>query len=194
MKVITFTIEDFKSACHSLQKTVARSGFKFDTLVGIASGGDYVANQFDSPNIFSVAMRRPSTASKQGIASLILPYLPAFLCRWLRIAEAKWLQWRNSRRPANQIPDCNISPFLAKHLESPRNVLIVDDAVDSGITLKAVYDAIKKRSPKSTIMTAAITQTQRNPVAKPDFALFRNETLIRFPWAKDMRYHSADIL
>ena len=67
-------------------------------------------------------------------------------------------------------------------------ILIVDDACDSGSTLRAVMDAVRKISPERVVIkTAVITTTTYRPVVSPDFSLYRNRTLIRFPWSKDMK-------
>lgn len=64
--------------------------------------------------------------------------------------------------------------------------MIVDDAVDSGASMQGVLTALRELSPESEIRTAAVTQTRSKPVVRPDYALFRDRTLIRFPWAMDM--------
>jgi hypoxanthine phosphoribosyltransferase len=64
-------------------------------------------------------------------------------------------------------------------------VLVVDDAVDSGATLIAVLDAVYKAAGSSKVRSAAITVTTENPMVMPDYYLYHDETLIRFPWSID---------
>lgn len=64
-------------------------------------------------------------------------------------------------------------------------VMVVDDAVDSGITLAAVLRTLRACCPPATeLRTAAITVTRPDPVVKPDYALYRG-VLCRFPWSFD---------
>lgn len=70
--------------------------------------------------------------------------------------------------------------------EEVKCVLIVDDAVDSGATLKAVVDKFKTVFPDKEIKTAAITVTGKKVMYYPDFCVYNNGTLIRTPWSIDM--------
>ena len=64
-------------------------------------------------------------------------------------------------------------------------LLVVDDAVDSGVTLATVIDLLRNTCPDRTeIRSAVITVTLEEPRAEPDYALYRG-VLCRFPWSFD---------
>jgi hypoxanthine phosphoribosyltransferase len=64
-------------------------------------------------------------------------------------------------------------------------MLIVDDAVDTGVTLAVVMEALVKRAPAAaTIRSAVVTLTTTKPVIAPDYVLIRQK-LCRFPWSMD---------
>ena len=67
---------------------------------------------------------------------------------------------------------------------SHSKILIVDDAIDSGMTMSVVQQAILLFDSSATVKTAVIVKTLKYQFFKPDFFLF-NEVLIRFPWSKD---------
>jgi hypoxanthine phosphoribosyltransferase len=64
-------------------------------------------------------------------------------------------------------------------------VLVVDDAVDSGVTLATVLRLLRESSPPDTqFRSAVVTVTLAQPLAEPDFVLYRG-VLCRFPWSFD---------
>ena len=71
--------------------------------------------------------------------------------------------------------------------EGGLNVLVVDDAVDSGATLRNVISALMDISPNNVIKTAALTVTRKSPIVMPDYYLYHDRTLMRFPWSEDRR-------
>ena len=63
---------------------------------------------------------------------------------------------------------------------------MVDDAVDSGYTLSHVLEAFKAVLPAGAeVRSAVITVTTDDPLVMPDFYLYNDKTLVRFPWAMD---------
>jgi hypoxanthine phosphoribosyltransferase len=77
-----------------------------------------------------------------------------------------------------------IGRHLAQGTASPR-VLVVDDAVDSGLTLATVLRVLREISPSNTqFRSAVVTVTLEQPLAEPDYVLYRG-VLCRFPWSFD---------
>ena len=75
------------------------------------------------------------------------------------------------------------------HHLRPSHLLVIDDAVDSGLTLKYVVGVLRASCNFPVeIFTAAITATRVSAerAVDPDFVLF-DGTLIRFPWSTDYR-------
>lgn len=190
-KVITVGPTAFPQLCRRLERHVAESGFTPDLVIGIKTGGEYVArNMFDDiPHAF-VAASRPSSRFKNGplnaAFNFLLSRLPHAVTDRMRIAEAKRLHaiYNKSDREIRKtvrIPDLP---------DSAHSILIVDDAVDSGRTMKAVMDAFSARFPEADIRSAAITVTTPDSILSPDYSIFNNQTLIRFPWAADSRHNA----
>lgn len=99
----------------------------------------------------------------------------------LRMAEARLL----ALRPRPSCPRIEILSELRRQL--PGQVLVVDDAVDSGITMQAVVEALRRARPDVEVRAAVITVTTGRPSVSPDYTLYNNHTLIRFPWSIDMK-------
>ena len=62
---------------------------------------------------------------------------------------------------------------------------MVDDAVDSGVTLAAVLDLLRDTCRRDIrFRSAVITVTLDNPMTEPDYTLYRGVPC-RFPWSFD---------
>lgn len=177
MKVLTLDNESFGTACVGLQKGVEDARFVPDMVLGIESGGRYVAEKVftDVPHCY-VTLRRPSTAAKTGLMRRLVRKLPRAVNDALRILESRILSLRHAEPIA-------FSGTLPAAVTAATNILIVDDAIDSGATMKAIKDAVKTSNPGACVKCAAITVTTRHPLVKTEFHLYN--CLIRFPWSAD---------
>lgn len=183
MRVITLDRDAFVVACGELAELVAASGRVPGVIVGIRTGGAYVADEmarrFPGARREDVTLRRPSTKGK-GRLRWLLGCLPIRVLDLLRMAEAFVLRHRRRAPGSLELGDGLVGL-------SGGDVLVVDDAVDSGVTLATVAGSLREANPGVAIMTAAITVTEREPAEMPDFALYNDKTLIRFPWSMDMK-------
>lgn len=177
--VITLDAENFAITCDQLQTQIVASGFVPDIVVGIRTGGAYVADNVfpDTPHTYTL-LQRLSTRRKANHYGRLLRSLPRFLADTLRIAESFLLSLRRPKPIAADVVD-------VPDLSGRRSILIVDDAVDSGVTLDAVYRAVAAAYPEADVRTATITVTTRSPLKMPDVYLYNDYTLIRFPWSLD---------
>lgn len=185
MKVITLHPSDLDSACHELAASL--QSFRPAIVVGILTGGGEVGRRVAScltdTSYYEISLQRPSTHTKHRLAWL-LRRLPLWIADTLRRYE--------SRRVARSAPASRhaaLPAALAAALGSmpaPR-VLIVDDAVDSGMTLKAVIQAVKSAAPDADVRSAVLTVTTPHPAVEPEYALWRREVLLRFPWSLDYK-------
>ena len=66
-------------------------------------------------------------------------------------------------------------------------ILVIDDAIDSGDTLFAIATTLKDMNPDARIDIAVMTETTRHPRIRANYTLYRNRTLIRFPWSNDYK-------
>lgn len=190
--VKTHTGNSFDDACSSLAQIVGAC-YSPNLIVGIARGGDFVAKNIISKGYFgdafyiSVKCQRNSTKSKGKIRlDVLLKMMPRVATNFLRRFESVALEWMfYSRGPSFDRKVAFIESDL-QQLRYAKNVLIVDDAVDSGVTMQTVRDWVMETNPAASIKTAAITTTFEFPVCCPDFSLYR-DVLVRFPWSNDAK-------
>lgn len=186
MKVLTLDRRSFEESCRRLGALVVNSDFTPDLIVGIRRGGEYVAWGlhvcFPHASLVSVSLQRPSTHKKHYLGSF-LRFFPQWILDMMRIVEARWLA-RHPKRACDMEPVA--LPVSLQKLGTKR-VLLVDDAVDSGVTMYRIVMALRSENPKIDLRTAAITVTTDDPIVRPDWALYNNGILIRFPWSMDAR-------
>ncbi len=195
LTVQTLDNNGLKEASFSLN-TMIFNDFIPNIIIGIRSGGFIVAEIMaqsakHKPLLLAISRHRASTEKKNKIKGLksFLKLLPYPITNQLRIWEHKKLTSKPVSKTIEFIPDtnelANLRGFLKAKPES--KILIVDDAVDSGETMKAVLDLVRKEAdPSCIIKTAAITVTTDTPIIKPDYILY-NHVLCRFPWSFDFK-------
>lgn len=181
MRVMSLSQSRFAQTCRDLAQVVAASGFVPDLVVGIKTGGEYVAlsmlPEFHGARYEAVELHRPSTSRKRWVRHLA--FLPTWMLDAMRMAEA-WLLHAHSRK--REISSVALQPDT-----EARRVLVVDDAVDSGITLKSVLHSVAQAMPQAQVRSAVITVTTQDPAVVPDYAILREQTLVRFPWSLDAK-------
>lgn len=183
MKVITVSHAKLDALTRQLAEQVTNdlSG-RIDTIVGIQRGGHFVAQSFlknfPSENFneyVAVTAQRPSTKRKIPAISRLLKNLPYPLLDFIRKIEAAILASKS-----HEVKQLNLNL-------KGRSFLVIDDAIDSGATMRSVVDSLRHNNPGAEIHTACITITTSHPAIMPDYYVFNNKTLVRFPWASDYK-------
>lgn len=192
IKVITADEERLGGMCASLAAMVSERSGAPDLIVGIRSGGAMVADRlsasFPEAALAYVVARRPSTAAKKrsgGILRSVLRVMPVPVLDFMRIVESRVLKKTGS--PYREVA-LDMDDVSAGLLATPgKKILVVDDAVDSGHTLYSVLVCLREKAPQARIESAVITVTTTSTVVEPDYTLYDNLTLVRFPWSMDAR-------
>lgn len=183
-RVVSFDEKCLADACRRLGGMVADSGYAPDVIVGIRSGGEYVAagmiTMFPKARLGGIDLKRPWTRSKDRFKK-ILRFLPSGVLDRLRILESCLIALK-----APRVNDVVMVPQELLGMGAVK-ILVVDDAVDSGVTLASVIKAFANANPGATIRSAVITVTTVSPMVTPDYSLYNNRTLIRFPWSMDWK-------
>ena len=178
-KILTLNCSDFKSACKKLEDNIISSGFLPDIVVGIESGGRYVADEiFAGVKHCYIAKHRPGNKSKKVLLSKIISKLPMLATNTLRRIESCVLSVRLLKRV--QAFEGNIP----SEIFDVYRILVVDDAIDTGNTMQSIVMALEKKNPNAQISTAVIVKTLPSSRIVPDYCLY-NDVLIRFPWSND---------
>ncbi len=197
MQVLTLNKDTFEEHATQLAKIVESDlpSDGFDAIIGVMRGGAIVCDAFCRHFPSSayrlrtdVMLQRPSTKRKNGTIAKILKIFPLRVLDFMRIAESRVLSLKRSWT-SKQPPAVSLSEELTNILKGlkPPKILIIDDAIDSGTTIYAIRQALQVANPEVDVKVAVITVTTTAPRIKADYALYRNQTLIRFPWSNDSR-------
>lgn len=181
--MITLGIEELQAAAKALEKKA--EAFAPDLVIGIATGGEIVADMmFNNVPHISVKSSRRSTAAKQrfGWIWAIILHLPRCIKDAMRVAEARCLSHGKGKMQEPLVLDADTQAAIAQS----KRILIVDDAIDSGKTMKRVIDAIRGVDGDRDLAVASITETMKEPIVAADYKLYCG-VLVRFPWSKDFK-------
>lgn len=184
MKVKTLNNKEITELCRLLIEQIKISDFKPDLILGIKTGGENIARCIkdiysdNSIKLDFCEIVRDSTNKKKNFFKDHLRNLPLPVLNLMRIIEAKFFFNKKSRRGIKGL-------IFPDNIGSYKKILLVDDAVDSGATINIIKSNLKELD--AEIKTAVITVTRKDPVEQPDFTIFNDETLIRFPWSIDSK-------
>ena len=184
MEVITLNNSAFVEKCAQLK---AKLDVQPDMVVGILTGGGYVVSAFNYSQFELVKLQRDNWIKNHFLVSWILRLLPYSLSNNLRRIESE-----KARKSINMIDLDSLKQnviefaFNVTAKENIQNILILDDAIDTGKTMLVIKNNLKKLFPNAAIKTAVVSWTIETSVVKPDYYLFKN-TLVRFPWSKDYK-------
>lgn len=185
-KVLTLNQKEFEHITINFYLSIEKK-YSPDIIIFIKNGGLFIKKAIhgyiNNKTIYFVKVQRPSTKIKNNLKykiffKKILHKLPYFILDRLRILEH--FIFINSTKK-------NLRKLRIKNFGFNKNILIFDDAVDSGITAKFIFDAIIKNNSSSNIRLAALTQTTNQKNIKVDYLKYKN-ILIRFPWSLDYKY------
>ena len=190
MEVITLNNEMFSQKCSEL---ISKIDFQPDLVIGILNGGGYVANKFKilkknkSVRFESIKLKRKSKLKNKKITEIVLRILPYKVLNWLRVLESNRTRKTINEQLFNELKEYEVDfEFEVSSKKAINNILIIDDAIDTGKTMFVVKNSLDKLFPESQIKTAIISWTLDNSIVKPDYWLYKN-ILIRFPWSKDYK-------
>jgi hypoxanthine phosphoribosyltransferase len=188
MKVIDLTNTDIERACELL---ISQFEHQFDLVVGIAEGGRFIAETIaEKLNLpFLLVGRQRELTQYKSKAKNIFKHIPKKILNFVRMAENSCYEMLGKMRKYDEKLDkINILSNDLSFFKNPqmKNILLVDDAVDSGVTIRDTEKFLKMKNNNWDIKTAVITQTFHRPVKKADYKVY-SKTLVRFPWSNDFK-------
>lgn len=182
-KDIDFT--ELSEYSRTLAQKIHDSGYIPDHVLYVERVGLFIGNEiagYFNCSISGIYTNRSGTSIKSKL-KLLFRFLPRRVTHFLRKLEIK-----SNVHSVKSQRNVQVEGFWP-----PKNkkLLIVDDAVDTGSSLKAVVDFLFSNGYKnSDLKTAVLTVTQRDAAVRPNFALFENIGLA-FPWSYDSREYKA---
>ena len=184
MKYIELSIEELKNQSIELAKLISVD-FQPDVIVFIAKGsfliGYEISNFFNTPLVECFAVRKGNKL-KQYV-SPIIKYFPKKLKQYLRKRELQsGVHSFSSDRNVYIRNQRNV-------IEHAANILVVDDSVDTGYTVREVIHYLTDNFSKGNIRVAALNYFEKSVAIFPiDYFLYTN-CILQGPWSKDSKYY-----
>lgn len=190
MKVITLDSNAFSKSCNEL---ISKLDFIPGTILGILNGGGYIIKEIESNNLMKnnnfefIKLQRKNSIKNNWLVNRLLKVVPYKVSNWLRVLE--------SNRTRKLIKKLNLSELSKIKMvlkwdsdfkKNTQNILIIDDALDSGRTMYIVKNNLMALYPDAKIKIAVISWTLNNSIVEPDYYIYK-DVLVRFPWSKDYK-------
>lgn len=176
--------------CLKFAEIVAKD-FKPDLIIFIAKGGFIIGtvfSQYFAVPLMKVECEREGSRIKKMVAPIFMT-LPRVFRFWLIEMEMRMGVHNTLKKRKVKIPD-----YLERlEKEDYKNIMIVDDSVDTGHTAGCVKQAIEMLFPKSKIKFASISVIRYSLSAfQTDFYLFK-DTIIQTGTSKDSKEYKKFI-
>jgi hypoxanthine phosphoribosyltransferase len=196
MSVKTLSQKELHQLALKLLQQVQNDRFTPDIVIGVATGGVYISRPIHQQltqeqwqgAYHEITLQRPSTKKKSQLnLKRLFAYLPYPLLDLLRLLESRLLHLLKPQKYNPQKEsEIVLSQKIIADIQQANTLLLIDDAIDSGTTLLALCNRIKKINPNLTIKTAVLTCTQPTPYIEADYKMF-DQILLRCPWADDYK-------
>ena len=189
MEVITLNKNTLNKKCLEL---ISKVDFQPDAIVSVLNGGGFVVDvikrEIDCESILfmNVKLQRRRPLIKKILVFWVLVKLFNYkILDWFRRQESisvrKSIKWFD----LNELSNIKVNLELNSN-SKVKNILIIDDAIDTGRTIFVVLNNLKRQFSEANIKIAVIAWTIEDSIVKPDYFIFKND-LIRFPWSKDYK-------
>ena len=186
MNYVELSSKDVENKTSELYNKILSTDYKFDLVIFIAKGsytiGKKLSELGNCPLIEIKATRKGNKLKK--IISPFLKLIPKKIKMYLRNKEVK-----------SNVHEKNIERNVIYNVEKwskykeCKNIILVDDSVDTGYSIKACNEEIERFFPNSNIKVAAFNYFEKSEnIIKVDYSIYK-EMMRNGPWSNDSKYH-----
>lgn len=186
MNYVELSSKDVENKTAELYNKILSTDYKFDLVIFIAKGsytiGKKLSELGNCPLLEIKATRKGNKLKK--IISPFLKLIPKKIKMYLRNKEVK-----------SNVHEKNIERNVIYNIEKwskykeCKNIILVDDSVDTGYSIKACKEEIERFFPNSNIKVAAFNYFEKSEnIIKVDYSIYK-EMMMNGPWSNDSKYH-----
>lgn len=181
MKYLELSVEKVKENSKKLYRKIIKD-YNYDLVIFIAKGSYLIGQELATLNnveLLEIFATREGGKLKKVIKPLF-KIIPKKILIKLREKEMK-------SDFHEQKSDRKVSFDKEKYLEfkNKQNILLVDDSIDSGNSIKLTKEEIQKFFPKANIKVAVFNLMQKATI-KADYTLYK-DMMICGPWSNDSK-------
>lgn len=188
--VLTLSGAQFHDACALLGDRINELCSP-DLIVVVPRAGDFIWGElkkipaFEEVNVVQIKAQRGFTKHKsKGLIKPVLVRLPRAINNFLRHLEATVRELMFYLRGPGVSRFLEYEDGVVDCVVKAKRIVIIDDAIDSGVSIKNIREFLSQKNPLATIHVAVITTTFEEPLVFADISLYDRQ-IIRFPWAED---------
>lgn len=190
MNYVELSSKDVENKTIELYDKILSSNYKFDLVIFVAKGaytiGKKLSELGNCPLLEIRATRKGNNLKK--IVSPFLKLIPKKIKMYLRSKEVR-SNVHDNNTERNIIYDNEIW----EKYKNSKNIILVDDSVDTGYSIRACKEEIEKFFPDSNIKVAAFNYFEKSiDIINIDYYIFK-ENMMNGPWSNDSKYHSEFI-
>lgn len=184
MDCLELSIESLKSKCFTWTKELKKQ-YSPDIIIYVAKAGYLIGKEMSSG--FGVPLIGINAERKGNNLKTVLQPLLKFIPTKLRYLIIKTELKSGIHKKATERNIYFKDNIKGINIENIKNILIVDDSVDTGYSIKAVKDVVQKAFKNADIKVAALNVWDKSEeIIKTDYALYKN-TIIKAPMSKDSK-------
>lgn len=181
MKLIELSKKSLQEEDVKLYKKIIED-YDYDLVIFIAKGSFYIGKDLadlNNANLLEIFAKRKGGKLKKAI-SPFLKIIPKNFKKFLRDKE-----FNSNYHEKNKDRNVSFNTLQWKKYKESKQILLVDDSIDTGYSIKFAKEAIEKFFSKSTVKVAAINCFSKSEkVVKADYFLHK-DTLLIGPWSND---------
>ena len=187
MDYIELSKEDVRSKCIKFERDI-KNEYEYDLIIFVSRGAYYIGkflSEIDNTPLLMISAKRKGNFLKK-VLKPFFKFVPKKMQILLREKEMN-----SNYHKKNNDRVINYDAKSWNKYKDRTNVLIVDDSIDTGNSIKQVYDAVKRYYSKSNVEVAVFNYMDK-ATFKPRFSLYKN-TMINGPWSSDSNYNKEFI-
>ncbi len=183
MEFLEVSIENLEEETKKLHNQISKE-YQYDCVIFVARGsyliGKQLADLNDCPLLEISAKRKGGKLKK--IVQPLLQIIPTKLKKILREREFKSNVHEN-----NYERNIIFNEDVWSRYKDSKKILVIDDSVDTGFTIKYVKEAVENFFQNSEVKIAALNVFEKSKkVVKTDFYVY-SDTLLKGPWSSDSK-------
>ncbi len=184
MKYIELSLKKLREVSVDAAKVIKKD-VNIDLIIYVARAGLPIAvymNEVIDVSLLGIGAQRKGNKLK-SVLGPVVAYLPRFVRDLVITFEIKSkVHMKDAERFVEfhkSIENLNCNDY--------QNILIVDDSVDTGNSMKLVYEKVKSKFPKANLVTYSLNVwNQSRSVFDTDYCSYE-ETVIKAPMSKDSK-------
>lgn len=187
MNYIELSRENVRNECIRFEKNI-KNEYEYDLIIFVAKGAYYIGkflSEIDGTPLLMISATRKGSSLKKFLKPFF-KLVPKKAQIFLREKEMNSNYHKKNNDRLISFDDKKWNKY-----KNRKNILIVDDSIDTGNSIEQVYKVVQNYYSDSNVEVAVFNCMDKSTF-KPKFTLYTN-TMINGPWSSDSKYNKEFI-